>query len=370
MQNKHIYGWILLLWTASALHAQTQQIYNNNFETRSTEGWRTEVRNQQWQREIGTSATPKGNNNFLGEFGNQSVQLFLDKLPPHDSLTVTFDLLALRSWDGNNDPDIWQLTADDSLLLRTTFSNVVFQQAYPGTYPNTRADARMGATETNALGFTWKEPRVYNGPMDARYQLQYTFPHSAHTLTLAFTALLKDVRPTIENESWGLDNITVEGIRRPHKPTQPRMTGDVPTAKNGTGNKPSYDLSNLTITLQRGACFGTCPIYTVVLKGNGAIEFNGERFVQAQGLHTDTLTLQEVQDLVHAFHTSGFFSLHDSYRNDHISDLPLTVVTFADGTTTKRIEDYYGAPDALRALEHRIDSVLRTQRWITGGNTE
>lgn len=359
-------SWISLLCAASVLQAQAQQLYSNNFENQSAEGWRTTVQNSAWQRPIGISLTPQKDNYFLGEFGNQQVQLVLEKLPPHDSLTVAFDLLVLRSWDGNNDPDIWQLTADDSLLLRTTFSNVVFQQAYPGTYPNTRAEARMGAVETNALGFTWKEPRVYNGPMDARYQLQYTFPHSAPTLTLAFTALLKDVRPTIDNESWGLDNVSVHGMQKPKKPTQPRMAGDVSAAKKKAGTAPAYNLSNLVITLQRGACFGTCPIYTVVLRGNGAIEFNGEQFVQAQGLHTDTLALREVQELVHAFHTSGFFSMQDSYSNDRISDLPLTSVTFTDGTITKRTENYYGAPEALRALEQRIDSVLQTQRWVVG----
>lgn len=369
---KHIqtYGWIVLLWIVTATHAQAHYVYSNNFETNDAVHWHTTVDNTTWQRPIGISTTPKGNNHFLGEFGNQQVRLALDKLADHDSLIVAFDLLILRSWDGSKNPDVWQFAADDSLLLRTTFSNVVFQQAYPGTYPNTRADARMGAAESNTMGFTWKEPGIYDGPMDTRYHMEYTFAHSAPTLELVFTALLKDVRPTMENESWGIDNVVIHSIRKPRGITRPRMTGSDNAATEQGNNTPSYDISQLAITLQRGACFGTCPIYTVTLYGNGVVEFNGERFVQAIGRHTDTLAAQDIQRLVHAFHTSGFFAMENSYRNDRISDLPLTVVSFADGTTTKRIEDYYGAPDALRALEQHIDSVLQTHRWVKGTTTK
>jgi uncharacterized protein YegL len=59
--------------------------------------------------------------------------LTLSGLAPHTSATVSFDLFIIRSWDGTASPpygpDTWGISADGSLLLQATFSNV---DAYHG----------------------------------------------------------------------------------------------------------------------------------------------------------------------------------------------------------------------------------------------
>jgi hypothetical protein len=68
----------------------------------------------------------------------------------------------------------------------------------------------------------------------------------------------------------------------------------------------------------------------------------------------------------------GFFDLRDSYIFFRTADGREVVQThqwrtFVSVTShgrTKRIEDYFGAPEALRELERQIESTARTQRWV------
>jgi hypothetical protein len=40
--------------------------------------------------------------------------------------------------------------------------------------------------------------------------------------------------------------------------------------------EPAADYSNMVITLERTACFGTCPIYRLTIQGNGQVVYEGE----------------------------------------------------------------------------------------------
>ncbi len=170
-------------------------IYSNNFE--GTVG-------PEWSYRI-TDVTPVGHRRFLGQFNNNIVSLTLNDLPTHKKITVSFELFIIDSWDGNNHtwgPDIWNLQVEGGpTLLYTTFSNtgsLGHNQAYPGTYPGSDYPAQTGAAEVNTLGYTFYGDSVYD--------LSFTFPHDASSLTLDFSA---QGLQSISDESWGLDNVKV-----------------------------------------------------------------------------------------------------------------------------------------------------------------
>jgi tetratricopeptide (TPR) repeat protein len=174
-----------------------QVVYSEDFEEPISSGW----------SDTSIETTPAGARGFLGRFGNQTVRLTLDGLPPHSVVTVSFDLYVIQSWDGNATtevgPDIWDLSVggDPTPLLHTTFSNVDLGQAYPGAYPGDNHPSGTGATEVNTLGYLWDVDF-----MDSVYRLSFTFPHSESSLELMFSAAgLQE----LEDESWGLDNVAV-----------------------------------------------------------------------------------------------------------------------------------------------------------------
>ena len=122
------------------------------------------------------------------------------------------------------------------------------------------------------------------------------------------------------------------------------------------------------ITLQRGACFGTCPIYSLSVHGDGRVEYDGLDFVEVTGVQTTTIDAAAVQELGDTMAEAGYFDWQDAYVNQEITDLPsaVTSITLSDGTT-KRIAHYYGdtsAPEALTELERLIDETANTAQWV------
>ncbi len=54
------------------------------------------------------------------------------------------------------------------------------------------------------------------------------------------------------------------------------------------------DPASLRITLERGPCFGECPIYKVEVRGDGSVFYKGEGFVAGSGHHRATIPKESV----------------------------------------------------------------------------
>ena len=127
-----------------------------------------------------------------------------------------------------------------------------------------------------------------------------------------------------------------------------------------------------SISLQRTACFGVCPIYTVTLYPDGQVEFNGERFVESVGPQSARIEPEGFNRLVAFAERIGFFSLDDEYRYQlgpdgsliAVSDLPSRITTIARGDQSKSVLNYFGGPDELETFENLIDEIAGTSRWI------
>ena len=160
---------------------------------------------------------------FIGEFGNETVNLNLENLVDHPLIIVSFDLYILRSWDGNTiqtgadvgpqpsadgvtivGPDVWNLKVDGESAVNTTFSNwdaFGFQQAYPDQHPGGANAARTGAAANNNLCYTFHEYE-----MDSTYHMVVPVTHTGSTLQIDFSALGLQ---SIDDESWGISNVRV-----------------------------------------------------------------------------------------------------------------------------------------------------------------
>jgi MYXO-CTERM domain-containing protein len=199
-----------LAGTASA----STQVYFNDFEGTDIGGWSNPSK----------SLTPIGNRGFLGEFGNQTVLLPLAGLPGHDTVTISFDLYVIRSWDGNIltpgvGPDIWSLglNHDDEMgehvLLATSFSNQPMShnraQSYPAAFGDADNEMYAGAMEINSLGHIHRE---FN--LSSVYHMEFTIDHVDSNIEFWFRA---QGLQHLGDESWGLDNvnIAVSGIPAP-----------------------------------------------------------------------------------------------------------------------------------------------------------
>ncbi len=197
-------------------NAQAKSVYSNDFTSGKVGSeWSTLPLPGDQQAPLRVSTTPIGDRRFLGEFGSQAVRLTLLHLPPHQEVSVSFDLYAIRSLDGNDanaGPDIWYLKeVDGPTLLYTTFENPGIKgfanlriQAYPGEYPGDHYLPLTGAVELNSLGYTF--PESSQNILDSVYKLSYTFSHTSSALLLDFAATGLQI---LSDESWGITNIQV-----------------------------------------------------------------------------------------------------------------------------------------------------------------
>jgi hypothetical protein len=124
--------------------------------------------------------------------------------------------------------------------------------------------------------------------------------------------------------------------------------------------------SKITIKLERGGCYGTCPIYTVAVSTDG-IAFEGKKFVAATGKHTDAVAADEVRNLAKKFVTADFYSMDDRYIAG-VTDNPMYILYIAIDGHTKEVEDYVGfevgMPAVITELENDVDALANTSQWI------
>jgi Domain of unknown function (DUF6438) len=130
--------------------------------------------------------------------------------------------------------------------------------------------------------------------------------------------------------------------------------------------------SNVTISLKRSGCYGTCPSYTVSLS-TGGIVFDGGRFVSAPGKHTDGVDADVVRKLAQKFVSADFYSMDLNYEA-LVTDGPTYTLSITIDGHTKVVEDYVGSwvgmPAVITELEDDVDSIARTRRWVQGDSSD
>jgi len=148
-----LFGALLIFGLSSASAQMT--VYEHDFDTPVGPEWSKNLR----------TTTPNLARIFLGRFAGENVRLNLDALPEHCSVTVSFDLLIIGSWEGSTGyfagPDTWDLDASvpgeccpSENLLHASFANCSCRyQSYPDTYPNVYHPGLTGAEEVESLGY-------------------------------------------------------------------------------------------------------------------------------------------------------------------------------------------------------------------------
>jgi len=128
----------------------------------------------------------------------------------------------------------------------------------------------------------------------------------------------------------------------------------------------------IEITLSRGACYGYCPEYTVSIRSDGTITYQGKTYVGKHGRAQDNIPPADVAALVAKFDAANFETLrmpqtcHGGIGTDASTD----IITFRRGEKTHTVEHYLGnpcAPEALTPLAKAVDDTAKTDRFVRCG---
>lgn len=117
------------------------------------------------------------------------------------------------------------------------------------------------------------------------------------------------------------------------------------------------------IGLERGPCFGNCPIYSVVIRRDGRFRYTGEANVPKIGHFTGKVDPGELRNLLAYVNGISFFELADGYAYP-MTDAAGTFLMVRKGKQEKIIWNYANSgPTTLWATEQLIDKLLVDATW-------
>lgn len=122
----------------------------------------------------------------------------------------------------------------------------------------------------------------------------------------------------------------------------------------------------VVIGLDRTACNGSCPAYSLVIHASGTIEFIGMSDVKKQGLQRGMLTAAKLRDLVAAFDAANFAALPEDLEGNH-NDVPHLSLSYRDRAVNysdgERVRDTPEAAAVLQLVE-QVERAVRIERWV------
>jgi Domain of unknown function (DUF6438)/Carboxypeptidase regulatory-like domain len=124
------------------------------------------------------------------------------------------------------------------------------------------------------------------------------------------------------------------------------------------------EVSSMEIQLRRTACFGSCPVYSVHLYGDGRVEYRGARYVSTLGVRNYRVEPSIVAGLARKFYEKGFFNFCASYR-EPITDQPTVETTMNVGGVAKTVSVYgSSAPEGLEELDREIEQAANVTQFV------
>jgi hypothetical protein len=116
-------------------------------------------------------------------------------------------------------------------------------------------------------------------------------------------------------------------------------------------------------SINRGACYGSCPTYKMVIYSDGFVELEGFRAVELIGSYTTTITKKEMDDFVKKANEIGFMDLEDKY-DGMITDIPSTTTAIVINGVKKEVYRRYNYPKRILHFETMFDDLMKNQDWI------
>ena len=120
---------------------------------------------------------------------------------------------------------------------------------------------------------------------------------------------------------------------------------------------------NAIARIQRTACFGRCPIYTLTVYDDGSAELFAERWLEQEGKFTATVDQSKFQNLLEKAEAINFFELEDVYNSEAVTDLPSTITTLRRDDELKQIVNRYQGPQELSDFEKFFDELYLKSDW-------
>lgn len=130
------------------------------------------------------------------------------------------------------------------------------------------------------------------------------------------------------------------------------------------------------IVMESGYCERECPIYRVIVFGDGDVIWQGRHNVRVKGLAKGSLTPDQVREILDELRAVDFFHIQNTFgfkgkgcTTEHPGMLEFTTsFSITSGGQSHALEHFSGcsgdAPAKLTALETKLKQIVGVSRWI------
>ena len=145
-------------------------------------------------------------------------------------------------------------------------------------------------------------------------------------------------------------------------PAEPDASAEPPASSSFWDTAPP----TLVFYLQRGACRGYCPSYTVMVHDDGRVEYQGKSCVGTTGAQESQVSPAKVRKVAARFRSAGSLDFQEEYLlGGHPDSVEVTTALSFQGER-RAVRHYHSAkaPAALTRLEASIDKLANTRQWV------
>lgn len=122
--------------------------------------------------------------------------------------------------------------------------------------------------------------------------------------------------------------------------------------------------NELFVKMQRTACYGTCPQYTISIYANGLIQYNGKAFVDKINCFQTMLDQHLILEIQTQLKDVNFFSFKNEYLSP-ITDIPSVILEVYEKNYGRHVViDRLNGPEELKNTHNLIDSIANSiKEW-------
>lgn len=122
-------------------------------------------------------------------------------------------------------------------------------------------------------------------------------------------------------------------------------------------------IDEIFASMERGACFGRCPIYKMYIYESGKATYEGINFVDLMGAYQTTFTAKELADISANAREYGLDTMALEYDKKGVTDLPTAMIGVTFDGEYKKIKMRYGYPQSLRTFRDYFEELLKSKEW-------
>jgi len=120
---------------------------------------------------------------------------------------------------------------------------------------------------------------------------------------------------------------------------------------------------SLFASIDKGFCFGTCPVYTINIYKSGFVQYKGTSNVDLEGDYYTIISYAKMLEFVETAKRIEYLSLNNVYDNEGITDLPSTTTSIVLNGERKTVRRRFDYPKSILVFEKVFSEMLSNENW-------